>query len=416
MSKVLTDPAVKGAKPRRDKKTGKLIRTEVPDRGLPGLYLIVQPSGKKSWAVRYRHRRKPIKFTIGPYPLIGLAKAREKAREVLVEASEGRDPQADKRRRLAATPEGDTFAAIVPRYLADHARNPKSQRSTKQVGRHLAKEILPRWGTKKLDEVHKRDVRELVDMIVNRGSPFSANNVFKVGQAFYRWAIKKDLVTESPFRGLEPPTTNVSRERVLTDNELRWLWRACTDIGVTGSFVRMLLLTGQRRTEVAELTESELAGRTWTIPSSRTKNKHEHMLQLPDAALQVLAETPRIGTSGFYFTNDGVKPISGFSAAKQRVDAAVLEQAKADGVTEIPEWTFHDLRRTVVSNMARLGVAIHVAEAVVNHKSGTIKGVAAIYNKYDYDAEKTQALAAWARELDVIVTGDPRGKVVALRG
>jgi integrase len=413
MAKVLTDPTVKGAKPRLSEKTQLPVRTEVPDAILPGLYLIVQPDGrKKSWAVRYRHQGKPVKYTIGPYPRIGLAAAREHGRKVLEKASYGADPHGDKRRQ-AASPEANTFNVVVPRYLLQHA---KAHRSTGRIRRYFEVDVLPQWGRKRLDEIERRDVLALVDAVVARGSPFSANTVLKNVKAFYNWAMEKDLVASSPCKGLKPPAVSTGRERVLNDDELRWLWQACGGLGVTGGFVRMLMLTGQRRTEVAGLSEAELIGRVWTIPAARTKNKHEHRLQLPEAAVQVLANVPRIGTKGLYFTLDGAKPISGFSAAKERVDAAMLAQAKADGVTEIPAWTFHDIRRTVASNLAKLDIAVHVAEAVLNHKSGTIKGVAAVYNRYDYAREKEQALAAWANALDEIVSGQPRGNVVPLRG
>jgi integrase len=203
---------------------------------------------------------------------------------------------------------------------------------------------------------------------------------------------------------------------VLTNDEIRWLWHACTALGVVGDFVRMLMLTGQRRNEVAGITRSELVDREWIIPARRTKNNHEHRLALPDAALQLLSGRPRVGDAGFYFTSRGDKPISSFTAAKAQVDAAMLAAAKVAGVSEISSWTFHDIRRSVASGLARLGVELHVTEALLNHRSGEIQGVAAVYNRHDYAREKEQALARWAAELDRIVNEHPDSKVVLFRG
>jgi integrase len=413
MPKVLTAPAVSGAKPKLDKR-GELTRHEIPDGGLPGLYLIVQPSGKKSWAARYRHCGKARKLTIGPYPRIGLADARQSARKALVDASEGGDPAGDKRRRRQGGETSDVFKDVAERFITTYAmRNNKSWREIKRL---INKEVLPAWGSRRLPQIHRRDVLSLLERIEQRGSPFTANRVFTVVRKLFNWAVQKALLSDSPCKGLEKPVTEISRDRILSDAELRWLWQACPDLGVTGGFVRMLMITGQRRTEVAGLSEAELVGRVWTIPASRTKNKRENRLELPAVAMQVLAEMPRIGAGAFYFTHDGTKPLSGFTLAKSNVDAAMLVKAKADGVTEIPAWTFHDIRRTVASNMARLSVTLTVAEAVLNHKSGTIQGVTAVYNRYDYAREKEQALATWANALGAIVTGQARGNVVALRG
>jgi integrase len=407
---VLTDLSVKGAKPKKGE-GGQLIRNEVPDGGLPGFYLIVQASGKKSWAVRYRHQRQPRKLTLGPYPRLTLAEAREKARKALVAASEGGDPAGDKRRQREALPAGDVFGVAVKRYLASVA---KTNRSWQQTERYFTKDILPRWGTKRLSEIGRRDVLELLDAVEQR-APFAANGVFKAVRRLYNWGVEKGLVETSPCQGLKAPAIEQSRDRVLTDTELRWLWHACAHLGVVGSFVQMLMLTGQRRNEVAELNEAELDGNVWTIPAARSKNKRENRIVLPPAALQVLADVYRVGGGGYYFTVRGTKPLSSFTPAKASVDAAMLAQAKAEGVNSIPAWTFRDIRRSVASNMAKIGVAQHVAEALLNHKSGIIKGVSAVYNRYSYSTEKEQALAAWANALDTIVNGRA-SNVISLRG
>jgi integrase len=408
MAEVLTDRAVKAHKPAAH-------RFEIPDGGLPGLYLIVHPTGRKSWAVRYRHQGTSRKLTLkGYYPAVGLAAARERAIPLLRDVSEGGDPVGDQKAKGAA-PDGDTFGAAAARYLASVA---KTHRAANQVERYFRVEILPVWGTRRLADIKRRDVAELIDAIETRGAPHAANSALRNVRRFFNWCLQKDLLGASPCVGLKPPAKSIPRDRVLNNNELRWLWQATEDLSLTnGNFIKMLLLTGQRRNEVAGINTAELNGSEWTLPRARTKNKREHCIVLPRAAVQTLADCPIIGTAGFFFTVDGVKPICGFSYVKILVDKAVAARAKVDGVDSIPPWTLHDLRRTVASGMARLGIEVHVTEAVLNHRSGVVSGVAAVYITYDFASEKAQALARWAAELDRIVHAHPEPrKVVKLRG
>jgi integrase len=415
MAKVLTDNTVKQAKPNTGLDPGDPIkRAEYPDAGITGLYLIVQPSGKRSWAVRYRHDGKPRKLTIGPYPRIGLASARQLARKALLEVSEGGDPASDKRRRRQGGEATETFEAVADRFISTYAK--RQNKSWPEIKRLIDVEVMPHWKHKPLAQIRRKDVLILLEAIEQR-APFTANRVFTVVRRFFTWCVEKDLIAISPCDGLKKPTKEISRDRVLDDNELRWLWQACDDLGAPlGGFVRMLLLSGQRRNEVAGISDAELTGSTWIIPAERTKNAREHAITLPDAAITVLAAMPRLGEAGLYFTTTGIKPISGFGPAKLRIDAAMLARAKAEGVEHVKPWVFHDIRRTVASNMAKLGIAVHVTEAVLNHKSGTVSGIAAVYNRHDYAAEKAQALSAWANYLLSVATDQPRVNVVSLRG
>jgi integrase len=231
----------------------------------------------------------------------------------------------------------------------------------------------------------------------------------------------------SPAAGIELPTQEQARDRVLTDDELRWFWQACDEIGWPfGPFAKLLLLTAQRRDEVAgmEQIEVDLAKRVWTIPARRAKNGRVHEVHISDAALSALRTLPRIGER-LVLTTDGEKPIAGFSNAKRRLDAAMLKaRARASlGLpvangkplpAEIPHWTLHDLRRTAATGMARLNFPPHVVDKVLNHASGTIRGVAAIYNRFEYRDERRAALDAWGRYVAALETEVP-ANVVALR-
>jgi integrase len=256
-------------------------------------------------------------------------------------------------------------------------------------------------------------VIELIDRIVQRGAEVQANRTLARLRAFFNWAVAKDRVAASPAAGILLPTKEQARERVLTDDEIRWLWQACDVIGWPfGPFAKLLLLTAQRRDEVAgmERAELDLAARLWTIPAARTKNGRLHAVHISDAAHEVLRSLPRIGER-LALTTDGEIPIAGFSNAKRRLDVAM---AKAAGKS-VPHWTFHDLRRTATTGMARLNVPPHVVDKVLNHTSGTIRGVAAVYNRFEYRDQRREALEAWGRFVGALASGEAPGNVVALR-
>jgi integrase len=211
----------------------------------------------------------------------------------------------------------------------------------------------------------------------------------------------------------------VARDRELTENEIRWLWSATENIGQPfGPLVRLLLLTGARREEIARMTWNELSndGATLVIPASRTKNRRPHLLDLPRAAQEILGNIKHIaGKPAYVFTTNGKTPVSGFSKIKTRLDHAILAAAKDERRKEVmvPPWRLHDLRRTAATGMAAIGVQPHVIEAVLNHVSGHRAGVAGIYNRFDYRNEKREALEHWATRVLAVVAGP---KVVQLHG
>ena len=226
------------------------------------------------------------------------------------------------------------------------------------------------------------------------------------------------MVDATLVEKIKAPAAETARDRILSDTELRAAWRGFEAVGWPfGRVGQLLLLTGARRDEVAEgrWSEIDLDAKTWTIARERSKNGAAHEIPLSDAALAVIAALPRIGAvkDGFVFTTTGRSPISGWSRARAQIGKAMLAALGEDAETP-PAWVLHDLRRTVASGMAGIGIAPHVVESVLNHKSGVIRGVAAIYNRYSYAAEKRQALDAWARRLEGIVSGSAPSNVVAL--
>ena len=401
-------------------------RREIPDGKISGLFLIVQPTGAKSWAVRYRVDGQPKKFTIGPYPSIDLAGARRKAQEALGEVAGGNDPSAAKvaarDARKAEQSTADRVAQVAETFVSRYLNRNAGDSWAREGERLLRKEIIPALGSKRLGDVKKSDVHDMLDAIVDRGAPIVANRTLAIFRRLCKWAVERGIITVSPTDKIKAPAAEESRDRVLTDDEIRLACGAFESIGWPfGPIAKLLLLTGARRDEVASArwSEIDLAAKTWTIAKERSKNGVAHEVPLSDAAVAILARLPRIGErkDALVFSTTGKTAVSGFSKAKDQMDLVMLEALKATaGEVDAPaRWTFHDLRRTAASGMAGLGIAPHVVEAVLNHKSGTIKGVAAVYNRYSYAAEKREALDAWARRLDAIVNPAPASNVVEIR-
>ncbi len=439
------------------------IRREIPDPGHKGLYLVVQPAGGKSWAFRYRFNGKPKKLTIGPLyngteelPQAALdqpnslAGARKLAGEAALNVARGIDPAKDKKQekkkaRLRAENsellDRDTLEAVahlfIERYAKQKTRSwlqtarliglkPDPEDDGKLVRTDNGGEVLSQWGDRTVHEITRRDVHYLLERIVSRGSPVTANRVLAAIRKMFAWAASRDIVTVSPCAGVEPPTRETSRDRVLSDDELRLIWRAAYAIGWPfGPMVQTLILTLQRRDEVAGMSRRELRlqDRLWVIPRERVKNGQEHEVPLSPAAWALLDGLPKIGKAGLVFTVTGDTQVSGFSRAKERLDAEIVRLQKSfpiqqdDGATTvepIPHWTLHDLRRTGATGLARLGVNLPVIEKILNHTSGSFKGVAGVYQRHSFADEKRRAMEAWSSFVQATVTDQAQSNVVQL--
>jgi integrase len=380
-------------------------RKEVPDGKVSGLYLVIQPSGSKSWAVRYRAAGQPKKLTLGPYPAIDLATARKRAQEAIGDiAGEKKASRAAARAERAA--EDNRLDRIAASYVDRYVKRKVGKAWGKEIERLFRVEIIPKLGDKRIGAVTKPDIRDLLDTIVDRGSPITANRTFATLRQLFNWAVDRDLITASPMPR-SAPAPETARDRVLSDEEIHVAWRAFEQVGWPfGPIGKLLLLTGARRDEIAEGTwgEIDFEAKTWTIPATRTKNEEAHEIPLSDTALEILKGLPRIaGKPGFVFTTTGRSPVSGFSKAKRAVDAAVLgclKEDRGDGAKAPPHWTLHDLRRTLATSLQGLGVRLEVTEAVLNHTSGSRAGIVGVYQRYKYTTEKRAALDAWARRLE----------------
>jgi integrase len=377
-------------------------RYEVPDRGCTGLYVVVQPSGRKSFALRYRRpdTGKPAKLTLRKGTMT-LAEARVAATDALATLSKGTDPgkaQLGEAER-AALAKADTLRAIAENYLK---REGPKLRTADQRRRTLERLVFPVLGNKPIAEIKRSDIVKLLDKVEDDSGPRMASVTLAVLSRIFNWHASRTDDFRSPIvRGMArgKSTSESTRVRILSDDELRAVWRAAEGVNVFGGLVRFLLLTTARRNEAARMIRDELTGSDWCLPASRNKVKLDLIRPLSDAALAVLAGMPRINDSPFVFcSSSGRGPIGDFGRYKRALDAA-------SGVTG---WRLHDLRRTGRSLMSRGGVNPDHAERCLGHK---LRGVRETYDRHEYHAEKKSALAALAAQVGIIIN-PPEGNVV----
>lgn len=413
MAKALTTISIEAIKADPEK------RIEKPDPALAGLYLIIQPSGAKSWALRYRFGGKPAKMTLGRWPVMGVAEARAKATASLEVLDHGRDPAGERKAKAeaAAQSDRDRVAAVIDLFLKRHASH---NRRGDDVAAMFRREVIGKWGGRDIQTIVRRDVIEVLDAIVDRGSPVTANRLRAHLNTLFNWAKGRDIIQVNPLDGIKPPAPEKARDRFLTSDEVRLFWQASGTMEYPfGLLYRVLLLTGQRLREVAEMSWQEIQGDKWFLPAARSKNGDEHTVPLSPEVVEILNDIARVGR--FVFTTTGTSPISGFTRAKARLNRLMVEAANRDlpagsDPVEIRPFTIHDLRRTAATGIAGLRFPPHVVEAVLNHRSGSRRGVAGVYNRFNYAEEKRRALESWARQVMAIALDLPENVVTLARG
>lgn len=396
------------------------------DPSVRGFGLRVSANGARSWVVRYRRGRLTRRVTLGSYPKLSLADARAKAKETLGRVALGEDPAADRRTERGAP----TFDDLANEYLERHARPKK--RSAHEDARILAKYVPNRWRKVPAHTVTRRDVRDVLDDIAKR-SPIMANRVLACWRKVFNFAIKRDLVAANPCAMLDRPAVEKQRERVLSADELRRLWRALEAGGASGDALRLMLFTAQRGGEVMTLAweDVDFDVAWWTIPAQKSKNKLAHRVPLSPAAIALLvARRPNDASRGLVFpvatgrienrALDRVRRATGEPCGECRVCVGAkrfrpaAEPAFCVAPRNAIDFVPHDLRRTVATFMtSELGVSRLVVSKLLNHVE---TGVTRVYDRASYDREKRQALDAWAVRLDQIVSRQATAaKVVPLR-
>jgi integrase len=385
-------------------------RVEYFDTTFPALALRVTESGHKSWSLFYRNSGRLRRYTIGPYPAFDPSAARKAASAALHKVQAGGDPADEKRaRRLAPKPEADDFASVGREYLERQVKRNTAASTYHETARIIAQDVIPEWGKRPIGSIAKRDVIALIDKKVASGAEVQANRILARLKTLFGWAIEKDRIEINPCDGLKPPTKEKARDRVLSGTEIAAFWTATEELGWPfGPLFRLLLLTAQSRDEVAtmEWSEIDFERRLWSIPREKAKNDHGHDVHLSQQAIDILTALPRTGD--LVFSTNGRTAVSGFSRAKERLDSLM---AKAIG-DDVEAWILHDLRRSAATGMAGLRVLPHVVDRILNHTSGTIRGVARVYNRFEYLDERKAALEAWGRGVDAMVSGAEASNVL----
>jgi integrase len=415
----LTDQQVKALKPGA-------IPIDVRDGEQRGLILTVLPSGRKQFTVRYRSKGKQKRLILGDYPGLTLAKARKRARAELTGIDNGADPARE--RQAARWAPADTVKALAADYLKRHAAK---KRTAAEDERILNVDVLPHWGDRSVRELRRRDVRVLIERVSDRGAPVMANRVLATVRKMLNFAVEHDWIDANPAGLIKKPGDETSRERVLTDEEIRRVWRLLEHFPTTeekqapgrprakgdkddpicpvseahATILKLRLLTAQRGGEVARMRwqDVDLDTGWWTIPALHTKNKQAHRVPLTPRSLELLkALTP---------DDPKTRGESVFSSSDSARDRAKKAPSVIARTLNLKDFRGHDLRRTAATRMGEAGIPRQHIAYVLNHADGTPRATQ-VYDRYEHDTEKRIALEKWERALRAILEQKTAGAVV----
>lgn len=383
-------------------------RLEVADLICPGLVMRITPRDVRSWSVAFKVRGeggysetgRPLvgvqhRITLGRYPQVGLAAARDKARTLLEVVSEGRDPRPE-RREAHQERRSNTVAAVARRFIAEDAS--KTVESWRRIERTLEMHIIPKIGDKPIREVGRDDVYNLVAQVEKDTGPGAAYGALKHLHRLFEFALDREIIDKNPARKLKRKDlkSNGDNGRALEDAELRAIWKAAGDLGYpAGPWIKLLMLTGQRRNDISQAARSEIdfENHLLEIPARRYKSRRDHQVPLVGPAWEIVDGLPIQADGDYLFSNRAGKvAIGSYDKIKKRID-------KLTG--PLPDWTWHDFRRTVETRMASLRIIQEHRDAILGHAK---PGLQKTYNKHDYLAEKREALTLYEKHLMGIVS------------
>jgi integrase len=372
------------------------------DADHPGFGLRVSAGGRKAWVAMYRRGNVKRRLTIGTYPALSLAEAREKAAVAhhAVQYS-GADPAAAKKAERAA----ETFAELAHDYIERHAKRHK--RSWRKDLLILEKDALSRFGNRKAKDISRRDIITMLDEIVSRGAPIQANRSLEIVRKLFNWAVARDLLGANPCYRVPKPSSENRSDRVLSEEEIRTFWLALTaEAPLTAATFKLRLLTAQRGAEVLAMRWDQISNGWWTIPAEIVKNGLAHRVPLSAPAFSLLEEVRPLGRG-----SEWVFPGTDGEGHRVAIHKAHSRIRLRSGISFVP----HDLRRTAASHMTSMGISRLVVSKVLNHVES---GITAVYDRHSYDAEKRAALDAWGRRIEEMLSGEAAvpANVVALRG
>lgn len=361
-----------------------VAQVDLWDTSVRGLSLRVTANGVKTFSLKYRNARgKEKRIRLGRYPDMSLADARAAAMDYRARIARGEDPAADKK---TPEPEERTISSLIDEFVKRHASFNKSGKETERI---LRREVEPTFGTRDYRSITKAEMIGLIETITDRGAPVLARNTLAAVRKMFNWAVSRDLLDRSPCDRVKAPGKAPKRERALAAEEVRAVWRAAQEIEWPfGPLIQLLMLSGQRRTEIANLRWSWIDEEKKIIafPATIMKNGREHLLPMSSPVIEIVRNLPRFKDEDRLFrsrTNASKNVVSGFSKTKRRLDQ----------LSGVVDWVLHDIRRTVATQMNALGVQDTTVDRVLSH---VIPGVSGVYNKHKYLDEKRDALERWA--------------------
>ena len=382
-------------------------REELQYELFPDLRARIQPSGERSFAFRYSIGGKRGIKTI-PYK-IGLAAAHTEAMKAAILVAGGVDPCLEEKAkrdaeaaRIAAAKaaQADLIETVSDRFIQDARRRGLRPATIDQINHVLHNLIAPRFRGRRISQISKAEWYQFFESMAEDGRGVMANRARSWASGLYSFAIAREIVDKNPLAGIKPLVPETPRSRLLDGPAIAAIWKAAGELRPPHTqFIRLLILLGARRCEISRMTwdELDLTAGVWTLSASRAKNRREHTVPLSDQAVGVLKSLPR--ESNFVFAANGKGPINAFARVKQDLDAHLP--------SDMAPWTLHDLRRGFSSGCARIGIPLHITELLLSHRSGQIRGIAAIYNVHSYAEEKRSAAEAWSRHVAQLVSGEP---------
>jgi integrase len=410
---ILTDALCRTKPPRSG-------RLEIADLRQAGLALRITSNGARSFAYRFRHpdTRKTLRATIGPYPATTLEAARKRAKEMAAQIADGTNPIEARIAEREAAPTR-TFQALADRYLKEHAERHKRPRSVEEDRRNLAVHILPKWGKRDFRAIRRADVIEVIESIVSAGKHAAGNRVHSLISKIFSFAIDADLLEANPAARLRKRGVEKVGRRVLDDIEIRTFWRGIVLPPVSrqvGLALRLALSTAARASEIAGARKAEFQDldrpeqAAWLVPSERAKNKRDHLIPLAPLAVESINAAFELnGDSDFLFntrlSRSGPIDRHTLTVAMVRFAKSLKGPAAKTWLAEPP--TPHDLRRTVNTRLARMGIPKEIRDRVLNHVASLRDPESKHYNTHEYEREKRDAFSRWATEIEALIKPAP---------
>ena len=409
MRQILTDALCRTKPPR-------IGRLEIADLRQAGLVLRITSNGARSFAYRFRHphSRKTLRATIGPYPATRLEAARKRAKDMAAQVADGTNPIELRSAEREAAP-ARTFEALAARYLKEHAERHKRPRSAEEDRRNLAVHVLPKWSKRDFRTIRRADVIELIEAIVSAGKHAAGNRVHSLISKIFSFAIDADLLEANPAARLRKRGVEKVGRRLLSDDEIRVFWRGIVVSPISrpvGLALRLALLTAARASEIAGARKDEFQNldqpeqAVWLVPSERAKNRMTHLIPLAPLAIETVKNAIELsGHSEFVFptrlNRDGPIDRHTLTVAMVRFAKSLKAPTAKTWQQEIP--TPHDLRRTVSTRLARMGIAKEIRDRALNHITSLRDPESRHYNLHEFQSEKRDAFSRWTAELEGII-------------